>query len=172
MVAMRGRAACSCVLVALLALASCSYEPQDIVPQIPANAQSSQIFAADGTLITTLHGDQNRVEVALADIPLVVQHAVIAIEDERFYEHPGIDIRGILRAAQRDTQAGEVAEGGSTITQQLVKQTLLDSGKTVSRKLQEVSLAYELERRYTKDRILEIYLNTIYFGNGAYGVEA
>jgi penicillin-binding protein 1A len=171
MVVMRLRVITLCAIVVLLS-SSCSYEPEDVAPQIPDNAQSSKIFAADGTLITTLHGEQNRVEVPLDQIPLVMQRAVIAIEDERFYEHPGVDLRALLRAAQRNAESGQVQEGGSTITQQLIKQTLLDSGRTVSRKLQEASLAFELERRYTKDRILTIYLNTIYFGNGAYGVEA
>ena len=172
MVVMRVRATTLAALVALLVSGSCTYEPEDVAPQIPANAQSSRIFAADGTLITTLHGEQNRVEVPLEQIPLVMQRAVIAIEDERFYDHPGVDVRALLRAAQRNAESGEVQQGGSTITQQLIKQTLLDSGRTVSRKLQEASLAFELERRYSKDRILTIYLNTIYFGNGAYGVEA
>jgi penicillin-binding protein 1A len=168
----RFRVLCISAVVAVLAAGACTYEPEDVVPQIPANAQSSKIFSSDGTLITTLHGDQNRVEVPLDQIPLVMQHAVIAIEDERFYEHPGIDVRALVRAARRNADAGQVEQGGSTITQQLIKQTLLDSGRTLSRKLQEASLAFELERRYSKDKILTIYLNTIYFGNGAYGVEA
>src|SRR3954470_4911773 len=161
------------ILAALaLVVTGCSYEPTEIIPEIPANAQSSMIFAADGTLLHTLHGEQNRVEVPLAKIPLVLQNAVIAIEDERFYEHVGVDIRAIFRALQKNAEEGTTAQGGSTITQQLVKNTLLNSGKTLDRKIQEASLAWQLEEHYSKQRILEIYLNTVYFGNGAYGVEA
>jgi penicillin-binding protein 1A len=97
---------------------------------------------------------------------------VIAIEDERFYYHRGVDFRAIFRAARENATSGELRQGGSTITQQLVKNTLLSSGKTLDRKIQEASLAWQLEEHYSKDRILAIYLNTVYFGNGAYGVEA
>ncbi len=150
----------------------CAYTQTEITPQIPENAESSKIFAADGTLITTLHGPQNRQEVTLDRIPLVLQQAVIAIEDERFYYHHGVDFRAIFRAAQHNAAEGAALQGGSTITQQLVKNTLLNSGKTLDRKIQEASLAWQLEEHYSKNRILEIYLNTVYFGNGAYGVEA
>jgi len=161
------------VAVACAVVASgCAYTQTEITPKIPENAQSSKIFAADGTLITTLHGPQNRQEVTLDRIPLVLQHAVIAIEDERFYYHHGVDFRAIFRAAQNNASAGAALQGGSTITQQLVKNTLLNSGKTLDRKIQEASLAWQLEEHYSKSRILEIYLNTVYFGNGAYGVEA
>jgi len=160
--------AVTCLLVAT----GCSYTKTDVVPQIPANAQTSQIFAADGTLITTLQAPENRVEVPLDRIPAIVQNAVIAIEDERFYYHHGVDFRAIFRAAQHNVEQGSAAQGGSTITQQLVKNTLLNSGKTLDRKIQEASLAWQLEEHYSKQRILQIYLNTVYFGNGAYGVEA
>jgi penicillin-binding protein 1A len=159
------------VVCAVLA-SGCAYTPTEITPKIPENAQSSKIYAADGTLITTLHGPQNRLEVDLDRIPLVLQHAVIAIEDERFYFHRGVDFRAIFRAAQHNATSGAATQGGSTITQQLVKNTLLNSGKTLDRKIQEASLAWQLEEHYSKDRILEIYLNTVYFGNGNYGVEA
>jgi penicillin-binding protein 1A len=159
------------VAVALMA-AGCAYTPTEVIPEIPANAQSSMIFAADGTLIHTLHGEENRVEVPLRTMPLMLQRAVIAIEDERFYEHVGVDVRAILRALERNASSGTTAQGGSTITQQLVKNTLLNSGKTIDRKIQEASLAWQLEQHYSKQRILEVYLNTIYFGNGAYGVQA
>ena len=152
--------------------AGCAYTQTEVTPKIPENAQSSKIYAADGTLITTLHGPQNRLEVGLARIPEVLQQAVIAIEDERFYYHRGVDFRAVFRAAQRNAAEGGVVEGGSTITQQLVKNTLLNSGKTLDRKIQEASLAWQLEEHYSKERILEIYLNTVYFGNGSYGVEA
>ena len=112
------------------------------------------------------------IEVPLARISPPMQQAVIAIEDERFYYHHGVDIRAIVRAARTNAEAGTVEQGGSTITQQLVKNTLLSSGKTLDRKIQEAALAWQLENHYSKQRILEIYLNTVYFGNGAYGVEA
>jgi penicillin-binding protein 1A len=161
------------VAVACTVLAAgCAYTQTEITPKIPENAQSSKIYAADGTLITTLHGPQNRLEVTLDRIPLRLQNAVIAIEDERFYYHRGVDFRAIFRAAQHNATEGEVTQGGSTITQQLVKNTLLNSGQTLDRKIQEASLAWQLEEHYSKKRILEIYLNTVYFGNGAYGVEA
>ena len=159
-------------VVCAVVAAGCAYTQTEITPKIPENAQSSKIYAADGTLITTLHGPQNRLEVKLDRIPLVLQHAVIAIEDERFYYHRGVDFRAIFRAAQHNAAEGAALQGGSTITQQLVKNTLLNSGKTLDRKIQEASLAWQLEEHYSKDRILEIYLNTVYFGNGNYGVEA
>src|SRR3954462_8643544 len=161
------------IMAALVLLgAGCSYEPTEIIPELQAKAQSSMIFAADGTLLHKLHGEQNRVEVPLEKIPQVLQKAVIAIEDERFYDHVGVDLRAIFRALQKNAEEGRTAQGGSTITQQLVKNTLLNSGKTIDRKIQEASLAWQLEQHYSKQRILEIYLNTIYFGNGAYGVQA
>lgn len=159
-------------IVCAVFVSGCAYTETEITPKIPENAQSSKIYAADGTLITTLHGPQNRLEVGLERIPMVLQQAVIAVEDERFYYHRGVDFRAVFRAAQRNASEGAVVEGGSTITQQLVKNTLLNSGKTLDRKIQEASLAWQLEEHYSKDRILEIYLNTVYFGNGSYGVEA
>ena len=157
--------------IALVALSACSYTTREI-PAIPANAQSSQVFAADGTLITTLHGEQNREEIPLARIPKHLQDAVVAIEDERFWEHTGVDLRAVFRAIRTDAAEGSVQEGGSTITQQYVKNAILGDDRTIKRKVQEASLAFQLERKYTKERILELYLNTIYFGNGAYGVQA
>jgi penicillin-binding protein 1A len=130
------------------------------------------VYAADGTLITTLHGEENREVVPFASIPSVLQDAVVAIEDQRFWVHRGVDIRAVARAAVSNASEGRVAEGGSTITQQYVKNELLGPERDVRRKLREASLAYHLEQQYSKERILELYLNTIYFGNGAYGVQA
>ena len=98
--------------------------------------------------------------------------AVLAIEDSRFFAHKGVDLRALARALRRNAEAGEVKEGGSTITQQYVKNVLLDPKKTVSRKVREAIMALQLERTHTKEAILEGYLNRIYFGNGAYGVQA
>ncbi|HET7487761.1 MAG TPA: PBP1A family penicillin-binding protein [Acidimicrobiales bacterium] len=135
-------------------------------------AQSSRILAADGSVVAVLHGEQNRETVPLDRIPVTVRDAVVAIEDERFWDHKGVDPRSVLRALHANASKGKVVEGGSTITQQYVKNELVGPDRTVRRKIKEATLAYELERRYTKGRILELYLNTIYFGNGAYGVQA
>ena len=100
-----------------------------------------------------------------------MKQAIVAVEDRRFWEHRGVDLRGIFRAVWADIRHKEVVQGGSTITQQLVKNTYIEPERTVSRKLKEAALAWQLERRWSKDRILTAYLNTIYFGNGAYGIE-
>ena len=138
--------------------------------------QSSKVYASDGTLITTFHGEQNRTVVPLRRIPRNVRHAVIAIEDERFYEHGGVDVKAILRAALANAASGKIEEGGSTITQQYVKNVIISPGetaeRTLRRKIQEAALARQLETRLSKKEILERYLNTIYFGQSAYGIQA
>jgi len=166
------RRAAALVVSTCLALASCSYQRTELQAELPTSAQSSIIYAGDGTPIVTLHAEENRTDLTLDDIPVHVRDAVVAIEDERFWLHNGIDVRAILRAVGANAAEGGIAQGGSTITQQLVKQLLLDSDQTLDRKLQEAALAIQLEDRYTKQRILELYLNTIYFGNGAYGLSA
>src|SRR2546430_1903832 len=100
-----------------------------------------------------------------------MKHAIVAIEDKRFYEHRGVDVRGMLRALWADVRDQKVVQGGSTITQQFVKNSCVSDQRTIARKLKEAALAWQLEQRWSKDRILTAYLNTIYFGNGAYGVE-
>jgi penicillin-binding protein 1A len=160
-------------LLALATLASaCSYETTGLPPAVPTPSQSSRIYAADGTLLTTLKAEQNRENIALDQLPDVLPQAVIAIEDERFYEHQGIDLTALVRAASANASAGGVTEGGSTITQQYIKNAYLDDEQTVGRKIEEAALALQLERSYSKDLILELYLNTIYFGRGQYGVQA
>ncbi len=159
-------------LAAGVSAGACSYTTPDLAPTIPANAQSSVIYAADGTAIEVLHAEENREEIPLARIPVHLRDAVIAIEDERFWEHEGVDLRAVLRALRTNAAEGGIEQGGSTITQQLVKNTLLEPDQTLERKVQEAALAYQLERKYTKERILELYLNTIYFGNNAYGVQS
>ncbi|HTO01954.1 MAG TPA: transglycosylase domain-containing protein, partial [Microthrixaceae bacterium] len=156
--------------VALLAV-GCSTAREAPPLLLPVNAEPSAIYDANGTLITTLR-EENRSTVSLEQIPRVVQDAVVAIEDMRFWEHNGIDPRSIVRAAGSNAASGEVTQGGSTITQQYVKNALLTSEQTLSRKLEEASLAMALERSYSKELILELYLNTIYLGSGAYGVDA
>jgi penicillin-binding protein 1A len=168
---MRRTALLLCALAVLGA--SCSYRTRDVVPTIPVAAQSSTVYAADGTLLHTFHAEENRKNVPLAEIPRHLRDAVVAIEDERYYRHRGVDGRAVLRALRTNTEAGGIEQGGSTITQQYVKNVLLETdAQTIARKVEEASLALQLERNYTKERILELYLNTIYFGNGAYGVEA
>ena len=142
----------------------------------PELAQTSKIFDSEGNLIRTLHGVENRTIVPLKRIPKVAQRAVIAIEDERFYEHEGVDLQAILRAAVANFGSGEIKEGGSTITQQYVKNVIISPGETaeksLQRKIDEAVLARQLEKELSKKEILERYLNTVYFGNGAYGIQA
>ena len=139
-------------------------------------AQSSIIYDAQGRQITTLHGEQNRNIIALGSIPRHLQRAVVAIEDERFYEHDGVDLRAILRAAVSNVASGGVTQGGSTITQQYVKNVIISPNeiaeRSLERKIDEAALSRQLEKRLSKKEILRRYLNTVYFGNGAYGVEA
>jgi penicillin-binding protein 1A len=139
------------------------------------NALTSRIYAADGTLIATFHGEENREIVALESLPKNLVNAVISIEDERFYKHTGVDLEGIARAFIINLQAGEIEEGASTITQQVITSIYMPQSKkvvTYDRKIKEAALAYQLEEYFTKQEILEMYLNTIYLGEGAYGVQA
>ena len=140
--------------------------------EAPALPQTSFVFAADGSLITPLHAEQNRVIVPLSKIPENVRDAVVAIEDKRYYDHMGIDVKALLRAAYVDATTGRIVEGGSTITQQYVKNAYTGDEQTLSRKFREAVLAYQLEQTLSKDEILARYLNTVYFGNGAYGIQA
>lgn len=135
-------------------------------------AASSQIYDVNGKLINTVHSVENRVPVSINKIPKNLQNAFVAAEDARFYQHIGIDPRGILRAVWSNITAQGVSEGGSTITQQLAKNALLSQERTLKRKLQEAMLALQIEQQYSKSEILELYLNQIYFGQGAYGVQS
>ncbi|HXW51729.1 MAG TPA: PBP1A family penicillin-binding protein [Candidatus Acidoferrales bacterium] len=129
------------------------------------------IVARDGTKLARLYNKFD-VYVPITDIPLVMREAVIATEDERFYSHHGIDLRGIVRAAIANYEHEEITQGASTITQQLARRLFLSDQRTMTRKIQEALLAIEIERDYSKDEILERYLNLVYFGAGAYGVQA
>src|SRR5512137_2747706 len=113
-----------------------------------------------------------RIFVPLSRVPKLLQQAVLDIEDTEFYEHGAVSLKGMARAALRNLTSAKVKEGGSTITQQLAKSLFLSPERTFSRKVKEIQLAGEIERRYRKDKILEMYLNVIYLGGGAYGVEA
>ncbi|WP_094606192.1 Biosynthetic peptidoglycan transglycosylase [Sporomusa silvacetica DSM 10669] len=134
-------------------------------------AVSSQIFDANGKLITTIHSVENRLPATINKVPKNLQHAFIAAEDARFYQHSGIDPRGILRAIWSNMTDRGISEGGSTITQQLARNALLSQDQTIKRKIQEAFLSLQIERQYSKDEILEMYMNHIYFGQGAYGVQ-
>lgn len=139
------------------------------------DAASTKVYAADGTLIANLHGEVNRDVAAFDEIPEVVRDAVVAMEDARFWDHSGIDLEGITRAllANLRNVRGSEVQGGSTITQQLVKNLYIsEPQRTLRRKLTEASLALDLERRFGKQKILEMYLNTVYLGRGVYGVAA
>jgi penicillin-binding protein 1A len=135
-------------------------------------ATRSVLYAADGTILQYLHGEEDRVPVPLDKVPQHVVTAVLDAEDERYFDHGPLDLRSMTRALVSNLEAGEISEGGSTITQQLVKTALLNPKQNLNRKLQEASLAIRLERQMSKEEILERYLNTVYFGNSAYGLQA
>ena len=154
-----------------LVAAACGLQPIDLESAKPL-PQRSRIHAADGTLLARVY-QENRALVRYEAIPQVLIDAVLAAEDDRFFEHEGYDLRAILRAAIVNAREGEYVQGGSTITQQYVKNTFFrHPPKTLERKSRELRLAMEVERLYTKEQILERYLNTVYFGSGAYGVKA
>ena len=132
---------------------------------------STKIYDRNGNLLYKIYKDQNRSIVPLTQIPLQVRLATLAAEDAEFYSHPGFSIKGIFRAAVQDIKTGSI-QGGSTITQQLVKNTLLTPEKTIIRKIRELILSVEVEANYTKDQILEMYLNEVSYGGTAYGIES
>lgn len=160
------------ILGGLAVVATYAYDLPDV------NDLSSQtrrpsvtILAANGALIAT-YGDLYGEYVPLAQMPRHLRDALLATEDRRFYRHFGVDLQGVARALVANLAAGRVVQGGSTITQQLAKNLFLSPERSLRRKVQEVLLALWLERKFTKDQVLEIYLNRVYFGAGAYGVEA
>jgi penicillin-binding protein 1A len=132
----------------------------------------SHVFSADGTLIATLQDEENRRPIAVDDVPQHVLDAVLAVEDADFFQHDGVDVRATVRALLSNVETGQIEQGGSTITQQLIKQTLLTSDQDFTRKTREVFLAVRLEKQMSKMQILEQYLNTIYLGNHSYGIQA
>jgi penicillin-binding protein 1A len=150
------------------------------IPQLdPANRKTeidSVIYAAPNAsgqrrVLAVLTGDESRVLVGSDEIAPIMRQAIVAVEDKRFYEHNGVDLKGILRALWEDIRSGKVVEGGSTITQQFVKNAYGRNEKTIARKVREAALAWQLTQKWSKERILTAYLNTIYFGNGAYGIQ-
>jgi penicillin-binding protein 1A len=134
--------------------------------------QNSFVYAANGTLLGVIPAERNRQPVSAADMSIWMRKATIAVEDRRFFEHGGIDMEGIARAAVADVRAGAIVEGGSTITQQLVRDLYISQERTIQRKLKEACLATKLDGAWGKQRILTTYLNRVYYGNQAYGIEA
>ena len=132
---------------------------------------SSLVYAADGTLVDEFYLER-RIWSPLAEMPPHVWRAFIAAEDRRFFEHKGFDLGGIFRAAVANLQRGEVTQGGSTITQQLVKNLLVGSERSYKRKVKELVLSYRLDQELTKEEVLELYVNYVFLGSGNYGVEA
>ena len=142
------------------------------ISKLSALAQTSSMYDMNGELMSELRGSENRIIVSLDEIPLHTRQVFIAAEDLRFYDHRGIDVYRILGALRSNLKSGSLAEGASTITQQLAKLTHLSAEKTIRRKLEEINLAFQIEKVYNKDEILAMYLNTVYFGRGAYGIQA
>ena len=163
------------VAVLSLALSACSGVVQlstgDPI-ELVRTPQTSRVLSSTGDVVAELHGDEDREDVALDDVADVLVQAVVAIEDRRFFLHAGIDVPAIARAVVANVEAGEIEQGGSTLTQQYVKNTITGNAETVERKVQEAALAFQLEQQLDKAEILERYLNTVYFGAGAYGVAA
>ncbi len=153
-------------------------EAADVI--LPPQAARSAVFTSDGNspsgekaqFISYLSDAENRQPIPLDDIPEEVIRAIIAVEDAEFYQHNGVNLKGITRAAVKNASSGSVVQGGSTITQQLIKNTILNAEQTADRKITEAVLATRIEKELTKDQILEHYLNEVYFGAGAYGVQA
>lgn len=133
-------------------------------------AQNSKVFSSDGRLMTELHGDESREIIALEKIPDALRNAVIAIEDSGYYQHGGIDWKSVARAVWANVVKRSVVQGGSTITQQYVKNAYVGKQRTLLRKIQEAYIAYQISKKYSKDKILEMYLNDIYLGQSSYGI--
>ena len=141
-------------------------------PDQLSGAQTSIIYDDQGNLITRLHGKENRTEITLDQVPDHLVNALIATEDQDFYTHHGINFKRIGKAAIVNITSGRKAQGASTLTQQLARVSFLYPEKTYERKIKEILLAFQLEMKYSKDEILEFYLNKVYFGSGAYGIQA
>lgn len=134
--------------------------------------QTSIVYASDGSVISTLKGEKDSYYVSIEEMPVDAVTAIVSIEDKKFFRHHGIDYRALLRAVKAMVQNGEVKQGGSTITMQLARNIFLSQEKTWQRKVEEMYIATELENKYSKNQILEFYLNNIYFGNGYYGIQS
>ncbi|MDP9073788.1 MAG: transglycosylase domain-containing protein, partial [Actinomycetota bacterium] len=146
--------------------------PNPLLDIFKPQAQRSIVYASDGTVLAVLHATENRSPVSINVVPPVVINAVLDTEDARFFTHGGIDLKSTMRALAADVRSGAAVQGASTITQQLVKTVLNTPEKTLDRKIKDAVISSRLEGRFSKRQILEAYLNTVYFGNGAYGVQA
>ena len=163
------------VAAAVTAVVSYVYLPlpaASLPPERPPPGSASTVYAIDGTPIGEFRGAEQQVPVAAADIPDTIRRAVVAAEDHRFFAHRGVDWQGLLRAVKADVRSGEFSQGGSTLTQQLVKNVYTGSRRSLGRKLHEALVAVQLERRWSKDQILTRYLNSVYLGDSTFGVEA
>ncbi len=168
-----------CVLLALALLAFTFGLVRAVASEIPSLDPAAHrtdvdtvVYASNGrTVLAVLRGEESRVLVDTDGIAPIMRHAIVSVEDQRFFEHNGIDVRGVARALWADVRSQSIVEGGSTITQQFVKNAYIRNERTLARKVREAALAWQLEQRWTKERILTAYLNTIYFGNGAYGIQ-
>jgi penicillin-binding protein 1A len=143
----------------------------DIELSVKTTKEDTKIYSSDGIELASLFQEEHRERVPLDRIPENLKNATVAIEDSRFYKHAGVDIRGISRALYQNLRHHTMVQGGSTITQQLARNVYLTKRKTLTRKLQEAALAVRIESQYSKDHILEVYLNQVYYGSGAYGVQ-
>ncbi|MFZ0485935.1 MAG: transglycosylase domain-containing protein, partial [Arenicellales bacterium] len=141
-------------------------EIRDVRLQVPL-----RVYAANGALLAEF-GEQRREPVTIDKVPKTLIHAVLAAEDDSFYSHPGVDFSGVVRAALENLKSGQVDQGASTITMQVARNYFLSREKTFTRKIKEALLAFRLERMFTKDQILELYLNKIFLGHRAYGFGA
>src|SRR3954447_13462561 len=167
-----GLALCGALLVPATRLIAGSVGIDDTLGSLRALSQRSTIVARDGTTPLGVLGKQDRQDVTLDEVPKVVIDAVVDTEDATFWTNPGVDVAAMARSLLTNLSSGRVEEGGSTITQQLVKNRLLNARRDVHRKLAELSLAIQVHERFTRRRILQEYLNTVYFGQGAYGIKA
>jgi len=155
-------------VITYAAIALPAFDPQQL-----SGANSTLLYDEDGKLFSSLHAGENRTEVSLEKIPPHLIEAFIATEDKEFYNHHGINVKGIARAMVSNVQSGDMTgQGASTITQQLARSSFLTNDKQYVRKIKEVLLAFKIEAAYSKEEIMEMYLNKIYFGAGAYGVQA
>ncbi|MHB8506134.1 MAG: transglycosylase domain-containing protein, partial [Acidimicrobiales bacterium] len=145
--------------------------PRPLAPLTSVTETGSTVYAANGQVLATLSASVTKIPVRFSQLPKILITAVLDTEDHRFYEHGGVDVPSEIRALFHDSAGGGL-QGGSDITQQLVKQVYLNSQRTITRKIKEAFLAIRLQKMYTKNEILDAYLNTIYLGDGAYGVEA
>ena len=141
-------------------------------PAMQRSDVDTVVYASNGRrVLAVLRGEESRVLVSTEEIAPIMRQAIVSVEDQRFFDHKGIDVRGVARALWADVRRQAIVEGGSTITQQFVKNAYIRNERTLARKVREAALAWQLEQQWSKDRILTAYLNTIYFGNGAYGIQ-